>query len=156
MPPSVNVLYSDRHTIRDQLRLADLVVGAVLIPGAKAPRLITRQDLKYMKPGSVIIDVAIDQGGCVETSRPTSRSDPTYLEEGVLHCCVTNMPGAVGRTSTFALCNVTLPWVLLLAKLGVEPALKQSAALASAANIHRGRVTNQAVAETFGLKFELV
>jgi alanine dehydrogenase len=154
MPPNVNVLYSDRHTIRDQLRLADLVVGAVLIPGAKAPRLITRQDLKQMKPGSVIIDVAIDQGGCVETSRPTTHSDPTYLEEGVLHYCVTNMPGAVGRTSTFALCNVTLPWVLLLAKLGIEPAIRQSASLTSAANIHRGKITNQAVAETFGLKFE--
>src|SRR6185295_6005167 len=129
MPPNVNVLYSDRHTIRDQLRLADLVVGAVLIAGAKAPRLITRQDLKFMKSGSVIIDVAIDQGGCVETSRPTTHSDPTYLEEGVLHYCVTNMPGAVGRTSTFALCNVTLPWVQLLAKLGLESALKQSAPL---------------------------
>ena len=107
-----------------------------------------------MKPGSVIIDVAIDQGGCVETSRPTTHSDPTYLEDGVLHYCVTNMPGAVGRTSTFALCNVTLPWVLLLAKLGIEPAVRQSASLASAANICRGKVTNQAVAETFGVKFE--
>src|SRR5438094_3001058 len=148
MPPNVNCLYSDRHTIRDQLRLADLVIGAVLIPGAKAPRLITRQDLKLMKPGSVIIDVAIDQGGCVETSRPTTHSDPTYLEEGVLHYCVTNMPGAVGRTSTFALCNVTLPFVLQLSKLGIEHALRQSPPLASAANIHRGGVTNQAVAET--------
>jgi alanine dehydrogenase len=154
MPPNVNVLYSDRHTIREQLRLADLVIGAVLIPGAKAPRLITRQDLKQMKPGSVIIDVAIDQGGCVETSHPTTHSDPTYLEEGVLHYCVTNMPGAVGRTSTFALCNVTLPWVQQLAKLGIEPAIRQSAPLLSAANIHRGRVTNQAVAETFGLAYE--
>jgi alanine dehydrogenase len=154
MPPNVNVLYSDRHTIRQELKLADLVVGAVLIPGAKAPRLITRADLKYMKPGSVIIDVAIDQGGCVETSRPTTHSDPTYLEEGVLHYCVTNMPGAVGRTSTFALCNVTLPWVLTLARLGVEPAIRQSLPLTSAANIHDGRVTNQAVAETFGLKYQ--
>ena len=126
----------------------------MLIPGAKAPRLITRQDLKLMKPGSVIIDVAIDQGGCVETSRPTTHSDPTYLEEGVLHYCVTNMPGAVGRTSTFALCNVTLPWVLQLARLGIDAALRQSPPLASAANIIAGHVTNQAVAETFGLKFE--
>ena len=156
MPPNVNVLYSDRHTIRDQLRLADLVIGAVLIPGAKAPRLITRQDLKLMKPGSVIIDVAIDQGGCVETSRPTTHSDPTYLEEGILHYCVTNMPGAVGRTSTFALCNVTLPWVMQLAKFGIEQAIRQSPPLASAANIHRGRVTNEAVAETFGLKYEAI
>src|SRR5437868_7644607 len=151
MPPNVNVLYSDRHTIRDQLRLADLVVGAVLIPGAKAPRLITRQDLVQMKPGSVIIDVAIDQGGCVETSRPTTHSDPTYLEEGILHYCVTNMPGAVGRTSTFALCNVTLPWVLLLAKLGIEPALRDNPALAQGINIRAGKVTSPAVAETFNL-----
>jgi alanine dehydrogenase len=154
MPPNVNVLYSDRHTIRQQLKLADLVVGAVLIPGAKAPHLISRQDLKHMKHGSVIIDVAIDQGGCVETSRPTTHSDPTYLEEGVLHYCVTNMPGAVGRTSTFALCNVTLPYVLQLANLGAEQAIHQLPTLASAANIHRGRVTNQAVAETFILEHE--
>jgi alanine dehydrogenase len=154
MPPNVNCLYSDRLTIKSELRLADLVVGAVLIPGAKAPRLITREDLKLMKPGSVIIDVAIDQGGCVETSRPTTHSDPTYLEEGVLHYCVTNMPGAVGRTSTFALCNVTLPWVLALARSGIDAALRQSPPLASAANIVAGRVTNQAVAETFGLKYE--
>ena len=154
MPPNVNVLYSDRHTIRQQLRLADLVVGAVLIPGAKAPRLVTRQDLKLMKPGSVIIDVAIDQGGCIETSRPTTHSDPTYLEEGVLHYCVTNMPGAVGRTSTFALCNVTLPYVMQLANLGIENAIAQSLPLASAVNIHRGQVTNQAVAATFGLNYQ--
>lgn len=153
MPPNVNVLYSDRHTIREQLRLADLVVGAVLIPGAKAPRLITRQDLKFMKAGSVIIDVAIDQGGCVETSRPTTHSDPTYLEEGVLHYCVTNMPGAVGRTSTFALCNVTLPWVLTLANQGIDAAIRHSPPLASAANIVAGHVTNGAVADTFGLSF---
>lgn len=154
MPPNVNCLYSDRHTIRQQLRLADLVIGAVLIPGARAPHLITRADLKLMKPGSVIIDVAIDQGGCVETSRPTTHSDPTYLEEGVLHYCVTNMPGAVGRTSTFALCNVTLPWVLQLARYGVEAATRRFPPLASAANIVAGRVTNQAVAETFGLPYE--
>jgi alanine dehydrogenase len=130
------------------------VIGAVLIPGALAPQLITRKDLKLMKQGSVIIDVAIDQGGCVETSRPTTHSDPTYLEEGVLHYCVTNMPGAVGRTSTFALCNVTLPWVLQLARLGVETAVRHLPPLAWAANIMGGRVTNQAVAETFGLKYE--
>src|ERR1051326_2821922 len=153
MPPNVNVLYSDRHTIRDQLRLADLVVGAVLIPGAKAPRLITRQDLKQMKPGSVIIDVAIDQGGCVETSRPTTHSDPTYLEEGVLHYCVTNMPGAVGRTSTLALCNVTLPWVLELAERGVIAAAMALRPITRAVNIHQGRVTNKAVADTFGMAY---
>ncbi len=112
MPANVNVLFSDRNTIREQLELADLVIGAVLITGAKAPCLITRDDLKLMKTGSVIVDVAVDQGGCVETTRPTSHSDPVYIEEDVVHYCVSNMPGAVGRTSTFALCNVTLPWAI--------------------------------------------
>jgi alanine dehydrogenase len=151
MPANVNVLFSDRHVIREQLRLADLVIGAVLIPGAKAPRLVTRQDLKLMKPGSVIIDVAIDQGGCLETSRPTTHSDPTYVEEDVVHYCVTNMPGAVGRTSTFALCNVTLPWVMRIASRGIEFAAKESQPIASAVNIHQGKVTNAAVADCFGL-----
>ena len=112
------LLFSDRHTIREQLRRADLVIGAVLIPGARAPRLIEREDLRLMKPGSVIIDVAIDQGGCVATSRPTTHSDPTFIVDDVVHYCVTNMPGAVGRTSTFALCNVTLPWALQIANRG--------------------------------------
>jgi alanine dehydrogenase len=153
MPANVNVLYSDRHVIREELRLADLVIGAVLIPGAKAPRLVTRADLKCMKPGSVIIDVAIDQGGCIETSRPTTHSSPTYIEEDVVHYCVTNMPGAVGRTSTFALCNVTLPWVAYVAQRGLLAAVEQSAAIASALNIHRGQVTNRPVADTFGLPY---
>jgi len=153
MPANVNVLYSDRHTIREQLRLADLVIGAVLIPGAKAPKLIQRQDLRLMKPGSVIIDVAIDQGGCVETSRPTTHSNPTYMVDQVLHYCVTNMPGAVGRTSTYALCNVTLPWVLELANRGIEEALRQVRPLARAVNVYRGELTNRAVAQALGLPF---
>ncbi len=153
MPPNVNALFSDRHTIRDQLKLADLVIGAVLIPGAKAPHLIRKEDLLLMKPGSVIIDVAIDQGGCVETSRPTTHMNPTYMVDDVLHYCVTNMPGAVGRTSTFALCNVTLPYILQLAKHGVEEAVARSKPLMTAANIMGGRVTNQAVAETFEMEF---
>jgi alanine dehydrogenase len=150
MPHNVDTLFSDRHTIRDQLQRADLVIGAVLIPGAKAPRLIQRDDLKLMKPGSVIIDVAIDQGGCTATSRPTTHSEPTYVVDHVVHYCVTNMPGAVGRTSTYALCNVTLPWVLLLARLGL-PKAAESRPLARAINIMAGEVTNRAVAETFGL-----
>ncbi|MEQ8788051.1 MAG: alanine dehydrogenase [Pirellulaceae bacterium] len=153
MPANVNVLYSDRHTIRHELHLADLVVGAVLIPGAKAPNLVTREDLRLMKPGSVIIDVAIDQGGCLETSRPTTHSDPVFIEEEVVHYCVTNMPGAVGRTSTFALCNVTLPWVLQIARGGIEQAARRHAPLAAAVNIHKGTVTNQAVAETFEMEY---
>jgi alanine dehydrogenase len=153
MPANVNVLFSDRHTIRDQLRLADLVIGAVLIPGAKAPQLISRQDLRLMKPGSVIIDVAIDQGGSVETARPTTHSDPTYIVDDVVHYGVTNMPGAVGRTSTFALCNVTLPWVRRIASQGLLAAASSSRPISAAVNIHDGEVTNQAVAETFGLAY---
>jgi len=151
MPPNVNTLYSDRHTIREQLQRADLVIGAVLIPGAKAPRLIARDDLKLMKPGSVIIDVAIDQGGCVETSKPTTHSEPTYMVDDVLHYCVTNMPGAVGRTSTFALCNVTLPWALVLADRGMPKAAQTSRPIATAVNVFEGKITNLAVAATFGL-----
>jgi len=150
MPPNVNALFSDRHTIRDQLRLADLVIGAVLIPGAKAPHLVHHDDLKIMKPGSVIIDVAIDQGGCIETSRPTTHQQPTYMVEDVVHYCVTNMPGAVGRTSTYALCNVTLPWILQIAQQGIDEAVKHSLSLQTALNIRNGKITNDAVARTFG------
>jgi len=152
MPANVTVLFSDRHTIRDQLRRADLVIGAVLVPGAKAPRLIERDDLKLMKPGSVIIDVAIDQGGCVATSRPTTHSSPTFVVDDVLHYCVTNMPGAVGRTSTFALCNVTLPWALHIANRGLLPAADSLPPVARAVNLYEGEVTNRAVAETFAMK----
>jgi len=151
MPPNVNALFSDRHTIREQLRLADLVIGSVLIPGAKAPHLVKREDLSLMKPGAVIIDVAIDQGGCVETSRPTTHREPTYVVDEVVHYCVTNMPGAVGRTSTFALCNVTLPWVLRLAEYGLQRSLAELRPLKTAANIIAGQVTHRAVAETFQL-----
>ncbi|QDU88288.1 Alanine dehydrogenase [Pirellulimonas nuda] len=153
MPPNVDVLFSDRHTIRRQLQRADLVVGAVLIPGAKAPRLVEREDLAQMQPGAVIIDVAIDQGGCMATSRPTSHAEPTYIVDDVVHYCVTNMPGAVGRTSTFALCNVTLPWVLELAGRGVEQAARSLKPVARAVNIFNGEITNRAVADTFGLEF---
>jgi alanine dehydrogenase len=154
MPANVTVLFSDRHTIRDQLARADLVIGAVLVPGAKAPRLIEREDLKLMKPGSVIIDVAIDQGGCVATSRPTTHSSPTFVVDDVLHYCVTNMPGAVGRTSTFALCNVTLPWVLHIANRGLQKAADSLPPVARAVNIYDGQITNRAVAETFAIKFD--
>ncbi len=154
MPPNVNVIYSDRYNIREQLKLADLVIGSVLIPGAKAPYLVRKDDLKLMKPGSVIIDVAIDQGGCVETSKPTTHKKPTYIVDEVLHYCVTNMPGAVGRTSTFALCNVTLPWVVQLAQQGIDQAISASKPLQEALNVRRGKVTNEAVAKTFGYPYE--
>lgn len=153
MPPNVTVLFSDRHTIREQLRRADLVIGAVLVPGAKAPQLIQREDLKTMKPGSVIIDVAVDQGGCAATTRPTTHRDPTYIVDGVVHYGVTNIPGAVGRTSTFALCNVTLPWALQIANRGLLPAAEHLPPIARAINLYEGEVANRAVAETFGMTY---
>ena len=154
MPKNVATLFSDRHSILDSLRTADLVIGAVLIPGARAPRLLRREDLKLMQPRSVIIDVAIDQGGCVETSRPTTHDHPTYLVDDVVHYCVTNMPGAVGRTSTYALTNTTLPYVLQLAGRPLDEALARNAGLAAGVNIRGGKVTNAAVAETFGLPLQ--
>jgi alanine dehydrogenase len=154
MPANVNTLYSDRHTIMDQLKRADLVIGSVLIPGAKAPQLVRAEDLKLMKHGSVIIDVAVDQGGCFETSRPTTHSNPTYIVDDVVHYCVANMPGAVGRTSTFALCNATLTWVLRLAEAGISGAIAQPGPLRESINIHAGKVTNSAVAAAFGLPFQ--
>jgi alanine dehydrogenase len=153
MPGNVNTLYSDRHNVREELRLADLVIGAVLIPGARAPKLVRREDLAIMKPGAVIIDVAIDQGGCLETSRPTTHSKPTYIVDGIVHYCVTNMPGAVGRTSTYALCNVTFPYALRIANRGLREACADDPGLAEALNVHQGHVTNRAVAETFGLSW---
>jgi alanine dehydrogenase len=152
MPRNVTTLFSDRHNIVDSLDRADLVIGAVLIPGARAPYLVRRDDLKRMTPRAVIIDVAIDQGGCVETSRPTTHSKPTYIVDDIVHYCVTNMPGAVGRTSTYALTNVTLPYVLQLARKGFERAVAENAALAQGVNIREGKVTSPAVAETFGLE----
>ena len=129
------------------------MIGAVLIEGARAPRLVREEDLKLMKPGAVIIDVAIDQGGCVETSHPTTHSKPTYIVNGVVHYCVTNMPGAVGRTSTYALCNVTFPYVLQIAQRGLHAAAALDPGLANAVNMCDGKLTNKAVAETFGIPF---
>jgi alanine dehydrogenase len=153
MPANVTTLFSDRHTIREQLRRADLVIGSVLVPGAKAPNLIEREDLRLMKPGSVIIDVCIDQGGCVATSRPTTHSNPTFVVDDVVHYCVANMPGAVGRTSTFALCNVTLPWALEIANRGLLRAAADLPPVARAINTFQGELTNRAVAETFGMAY---
>jgi alanine dehydrogenase len=154
MPPNVTTLYSDRHTIVESIERADLVIGAILITGARAPRLLKRDDLARMKNGAVIVDVAIDQGGCVATSRPTTHAQPTYVVDGVVHYCVTNMPGAVGRTSTYALCNVTLPYVMQLVKHGWRALAAADRGIAEGVNIDQGRVTNQAVAATFGLPFE--
>lgn len=153
LPSNVTTLYSDRHNIRQQLQQADLVIGAVLIPGAKAPRLVTRDDLKIMKPGAVVIDVCIDQGGCFETSRPTTHSEPTYVVDGIVHYCVTNMPGAVPRTSTFALTNATLPYVKALASLGTEKALERDSHLARGLNVFDGAITHEAVARDLNLPY---
>jgi alanine dehydrogenase len=156
MPKNVTTLFNHRHNLLDSLVRADLLIGAVLIPGAKAPRLVRREDLKRMNPGSVIIDVAIDQGGSVETASPTTHSHPTYIVDGVIHYCVANMPGAVGRTSTYALTNVTLPYALQIARKGLDKAVGENAALAQGVNIRDGKVTNQAVAATFGLEYVAV
>jgi alanine dehydrogenase len=151
MPPNVTTLYSDRYTIRECVERADLVIGAVLITGALAPHLVRREDLKRMKPGAVIVDIAIDQGGCVETSRPTTHRDPTFVVDGIVHYCVSNMPGAVGRTSTYALCNVTLPYVLQFAQRGWRSVARANAGVAQGVNIDAGKITNNAVAATFNL-----
>jgi alanine dehydrogenase len=145
MPDNVTTVYSDPLAITHYLREADLVIGAVLIPGARAPRLVTREHLKMMKNGSVIVDVAIDQGGCIETSRPTSHKDPTFVVEGVVHYCVTNMPGAVGRTSTFALCNATLPYARAIAGKGWDRAAAEDVGLAEGMNMREGVILHEGV-----------
>ncbi|HYN81018.1 MAG TPA: alanine dehydrogenase [Gemmatimonadaceae bacterium] len=151
MPANVTLIYSNRHNILEQISTADLVVGAVLIPGAVAPRLIRREDLKTMQPGSVIVDVAIDQGGCVETIHATTHENPTYEVDGVIHYGVANMPGGVPRTSTLALTNATFPYAMKLANLGWQEALRESAPLRKGLNIVGGQVVYPAVAEAFGL-----
>jgi alanine dehydrogenase len=153
MPANVTLIYSNRHTILEQISTADLVVGAVLIPGAIAPRLIRREDLKIMQPGAVIVDVAIDQGGCVETIHATTHENPTYIVDGIVHYGVANMPGGVPRTSTLALTNATFPYAKQLANKGWKKALKENPALEKGLNIVDGKVTYPAVAEAFGLPF---
>ncbi|HVC11427.1 MAG TPA: alanine dehydrogenase [Burkholderiales bacterium] len=144
---------STRSAVEQHVLGADLVIGAVLVPGAAAPKLVSAQLVKRMKPGAVVVDVAIDQGGCFETSRPTSHDQPTYVVDGVLHYCVANMPGAVPRTSAFALNNATLPFVLALARHGVRGALERDAHLLAGLNVHRGQVTHPAVAASLGLEY---
>jgi len=150
---NLTTLASNPLNIAAAVRVADFVIGAVLIHGARAPRLVTREMVSQMKPGSVIVDVAIDQGGCVETSHPTTHSNPTYLVDGVVHYGVTNMPGAVPRTSTYALSNATLPYAVQLASLGFEEAVRRNPALARGVNTYQGKLTYPAVAEAFGLEY---
>jgi len=151
LPANVTTLYSDAHTLREKIREADLVVGAVLVEGAKAPVVVTEAMVRTMKPGAVIVDVSVDQGGCVETTEPTTHQNPIRIKHGVVHYGVTNMPGAVGRTSTYALTHATLPYLLELADKGYERAATESPAIRAGLNLVLGQVTNQAVAETFGL-----
>jgi alanine dehydrogenase len=151
----IHTLASNQHNFAAAVKDADLVIGGVLIAGAKAPKLVSREMIHTMRPGSVVVDVAIDQGGCIETAKPTSHSDPIYEVEGVIHYCVTNMPGAVPRTSTFALSNVTLPYALELADRGLVDAARNDAALAKGINVLNGKVTYKAVAEAFGVDYVL-
>jgi alanine dehydrogenase len=150
----LKTVYSTAQAIEELVRDADLVVGAVLIAGAAAPKLVTRAMVKSMKPGTVLVDIAIDQGGCFETSRPTTHAEPTYVLDGVIHYCVTNMPGAVPRTSTFALTNATLPYVRSLADHGWQKAIDRDAGLARGLNVHAGRLTHEAVASALGLPYQ--
>ncbi len=149
----IMTLMSDRLTLEQRVRETDVVIGTVLIPGARAPKLVTRKMVASMRPGSVIIDIAIDQGGCVETARMTTHSNPTYIEEGVVHYCVGNMPGAVPNTSTYALTNVTLPYALAIAERGLEEALRADPALAPGLNTYGGTLTNGPVAEAHDLEW---
>nr|WP_137677233.1 alanine dehydrogenase [Parerythrobacter lutipelagi] len=145
--------YSNKTNLEDSLRQADLVIGAVLIPGASAPKLVSREFLSEMKPGAVLVDVAIDQGGCFETSKATTHADPTYTIDGIVHYCVANMPGAVARTSTYALNNVTLPHAMRIAKLGWKDAMRENEHLAEGLNVHAGKVTYKAVADELGYEY---
>ena len=154
LPKNVKTLYSSLHNIRMELPTIDLVIGSVLIPGDKAPHLITRDMLKMMKPGTVLVDVAIDQGGCFETSHPTTHSEPTYVVDGIVHYAVANIPGAVPFTSTMALTNATLPYTVALACKGWKQACKDDPALALGLNVVEGKVTYKAVADVFGMKYD--
>src|SRR5207249_8199862 len=151
---NADTLYSNEANLYDLMPGCDLLIGGVLVPGAKAPKLITRGMLKKMKPGSVLVDISIDQGGCAETSRPTTHLDPIYVEEGVTHYCVANMPAAYARTATQALTNVTYRYVELLADFGLDGACEMQPALIGGINSRAGRLTCQAVAEAHGLKCE--
>lgn len=153
-PANVHTLYSSEHNIREQLPVTDIVIGSVLVPGDKTPHLITKDMLKLMEPGTVLVDVAIDQGGCFETSRPTTHSEPTYTIDGIVHYCVANIPGAVPNTSTLALTNATLRYAIALADKGWKQACKDDAALFKGLNVAEGKVTFKAVADVFGLPYE--
>jgi alanine dehydrogenase len=152
----VLTLMSNIDNIEESVSKADLLIGSVLLPGAKAPKLVSRKSIASMSPGSVVVDIAVDQGGCVETCRPTSHESPTFIEEGVIHYCVTNMPGAVSRTSTYALTNVTLKYALQIADKGPEAAAKASPAIFKGFNTYQGKVVHEAVAKAHGLNYSML
>ena len=153
MPANVNTYMSSEYNIREMIGTHDLIVGAVLIPGAKAPHLITRDMLKDMRPGTVLVDVAVDQGGCIETCKPTTHEDPTFIIDDVVHYCVANMPGAVPYTSTLALTNATLPYAISLANKGWKKACQDSRELRLGLNVINGQVVYKGVSEAFGLPY---
>jgi len=153
MPANVSTVYSTPEAIRRHLETSDLVIGAVLIPGAAAPKLVSRDQLKLMRPGSVLVDVAIDQGGCFETSKATTHQNPTYEVDGIIHYCVANMPGGVARTSTFALTNATLPFAVQLANKGAKAAMLADEHLLNGLNVHAGKLTYEAVARDLGYDY---
>lgn len=154
LPVNVHTMFSTEHNIRQQLHDVDIVIGSVLIPGGKTPHLVTRDMLKLMEPGTVLVDVAIDQGGCFETSHPTTHTDPVYVIDGIVHYAVANIPGAVPHTSTIALTNATLHYALALADKGWKQACKDDQSLYRGLNIVNGKVTFKAVADAYGLKYE--
>jgi alanine dehydrogenase len=156
MPANVKTIMSNSYNIKEAIQTADLIVGAVLIPGAKAPHLITKEMLKTMRPGTVLVDVAVDQGGCIETCKPTTHEDPTYVIDGIVHYCVANMPGAVPYTSTVALTNATLPYAIQLANKGWKKACRENIELKKGLNVVNGKVVYQGVAEAFELPFTAV
>ena len=156
MPANVTTVFSDHYNLTRLIKTADLIVGAVLVPGAKAPKLITKDMLTLMEKGTVLVDVAVDQGGCIETCRPTTHEDPTYTIDGILHYCVANMPGAVARTSTVALTNATLKYALNLAEQGWEEACKNDKSLSKGLNIVNGKIVYKAVADAFDMSYNLL
>jgi alanine dehydrogenase len=150
---AIQTVYSSKATLEEHVLSADLVIGGVLIPGAAAPKLVTADMVSRMKPGSAIVDVAIDQGGCFATSHATTHQDPTYIVDGVVHYCVANMPGAVARTSTLALNNATLPFIVSLADLGWQEAIRRDKHLANGLNVHKGQITSKEVADALGREY---
>jgi len=153
LPKNINLLVSNKHNIENEIKDADALIGAVLVPGSAAPKIVSENMIKMMQPNSIVVDVAIDQGGCIETSKPTSHSNPVFKIHNILHYCVTNMPGAFARTSTFALTNATLPYILEIANDKLEKTILRNKSIANGLNIYKGKITNKPIADLFNLHF---